>query len=358
MEIKVENLNKKICDIYILKNINLCLTSGSVNVIIGPNGAGKTSLLRQLVLLDKPCSGEIYYDGFPVSKMTNFQKTVLRRKIGFVFQHPVMLNGSVYDNIIYGLKIRGIEIEKNKIEKILIKVGLFNKIYLDAKKLSGGEKQRLSIARTLILEPEQIFFDEPTVNLDPVSTRTIETLISELSEMKKTVVLSTHNLRQARQFGKKIFFMKSGEILQEGNSEDIFNSPTIPDIAEYSFTGNIIRGKILSENGQTYLYTDNLKISVVTENIYNEVIGVLRPDDIFVSKLPFESSARNCFNGIITKIEYLGNIYILTVNVNGTELETVITKQSLISMNLNKGDEVYLTFKATAVHLLKQYDRI
>lgn len=353
MEIKTVNLNRKIGNIHLLKNINIIFEPERINVLLGPNGAGKTSLFRQLAMLDKPSSGEVFYNNRPVSKMRATEKTAGRRKLGFVFQNPLMLGGTVYDNVTYGLKVRGIKIDRNKVEKLLLKVGLLKKIEQDAKELSGGEKQRLSIARVLMPEPEWFLFDEPTVNLDPVSVRAIENIISELSKSKKTVILATHNLRQARQFGKKIFFIKDGEIIQTGTPGEIFNHPVSLDIAEYSFAENIIYGEITSENGQTYLVSNRLKISVVAENIKGKVAGILRSEDIFVSKARIKSSARNCFNGVIKKIEGSGAVYVLTVDVNGTYLETVITRQSLVSMNLEEGEQVYLTFKATSIHLIK-----
>lgn len=356
MEIKTVNLNKKIANRQILKNINTIFYPEGINVLIGPNGAGKTSFLRQISLLDKPTSGEIFYANIPVSKMSNHEKTALRRKIGFVFQNPIMLSSTVYENLIYGLEVRGITLKKNKIEDLLSKVDLLGKIDQEAKTLSGGEKQRLSLARVLILEPEYLFFDEPTVNLDPLSVETIENIITDLAESKKIIILATHNLRQARQFGKKIFFLQEGKILQEGSADEVFSRPLTLDIAEYSFAENIIHGKISAENGQTYLVTDNLKISVVAENITGEAVGILRPEDIFVSKSPLESSARNCFQGMIKKIECIGAVYFLTVEVKDMSFETIITKQSLESMNLSPGNQIYLTFKATAVHLMKPKD--
>jgi len=353
MNIRTQNLNSNINNLQILKNINASFNNEGINVLIGPNGAGKTSLLRQVTLLDRPTSGEIFYEDRPVSRMSSDEKTLFRRKIGFVFQTPLMLSGTVFDNITYGLKIRGIVINKNKVEEALLKIGLSDKSYHNAKELSGGEKQRLSIARVLIIEPEVFIFDEPTVNLDPLSVKTIEDIISGLAGLRKTIILSTHNLRQAIKYGSKISFMKDGEILQEGDFKEIFNRPAMLDVAEYLYSKNIIYGNILKEDGQTYLIRDDLKIVVVAGNISGEVAGILSPEDIFVSKTRLDSSARNCFRGTIKNIEWLGSVYILTVCVNKVCFETVITKQSLISMNLKIGDEIFITFKATSVHILK-----
>ncbi|MFH0947698.1 MAG: ABC transporter ATP-binding protein [Elusimicrobiota bacterium] len=354
MEIKTVNLHKKIGKIKILENINANFEEGSVNVILGPNGAGKTSLLRQISLLDKASCGELFFDGQALTKISIKAKTNLRRQIGFIFQNPVMLNGTVFENVMYGLKVRGLKIDNDKIKKVILMVGLLKKIKQYAKILSGGEKQRLSLARILILEPEVYIFDEPTANLDSVSVKAIENIIFELSQLKKTVILATHNLSQARRFGQKLFFMNNGKIIQEGSVDDIFSRPISLDIAKHSFSENIIHGKIIEENGQKYLISNGMKISVVADDEMYEVSAILRPEDIFVSKLPIESSARNSFKGKIKKIESIGAVYDLTVHISGVDFETVITKQSLVLMDLKIGDEIYLTFKATAVHLIRE----
>ena len=354
MEIKTSHLSKKIGSKDILKEINVTFEKGFVNVIIGPNGAGKTSLLKQIGLLDEPSYGEISYDDLLLSRMDNKIKTKIRRRIGFVFQNPIMLTGTVYDNLVYALKLRKQEIIKNDCEKILDLVGLLGRKKQDVKTLSGGEKQRLSLARVFMLNPDLYIFDEPVNNLDAISKRTMENMIHKLIGFKKTIILVTHNLVHARKFGDKIFFMKDGEIIQQGASDNVFLKPIDLAIAEYTFSENIFRGRIIEENGQKYVLCNNLKISVVAENFTGEVTIILQPADIFVSKTILESSARNSFYGIIKEIKNIGSVYSLIVGVNGLDFETVITKQSLYTMDLKEKDNVYITFKATSVHFIKE----
>ncbi len=225
MDIEIRNLNKKIDGFHILKEINLNFESGGINILIGPNGAGKTSLLRMIGLLDNPSSGEVIYDGKSSLKFSSREKLNCHRQIGFVFQHPIILEGTVYQNIIYGLEFRKLKIEQEKIKDIISKVGLSNKINNNAKKLSGGEKQRLQLARVLIIDPALFLFDEPTSNLDPVSVKNIEEIILELAKSKKTIILSTHNLIQARYFCGKIFFLKDGAVIQNWAKDEIFKYP-------------------------------------------------------------------------------------------------------------------------------------
>jgi len=240
MNVKVKNLNKKIGKFHLLKDINLDFEDEGVNILIGPNGAGKTSLLRIIGLLDNPTSGEILFDGKSSTHFISKDRLNYRRKMGVVFQEPIILDGTVYQNISYGLKFRQLELQKDKIEEVIFKVGLLNKIKEEAKKLSTGEKQRLQLARVLVANLDLYLLDEPTSNLDPISTKKIEEIILELVKLKKTIILTTHNLLQAKQFAKKIFFIKDGKLVQEGNSADIFEPPLSLDITEFSLSGTAI----------------------------------------------------------------------------------------------------------------------
>ncbi|MEW6607273.1 MAG: ABC transporter ATP-binding protein [bacterium] len=352
MNIKIKSLNKKIGRLNILKDINLNFGPENINVLIGPNGAGKTTLLRIIGLLDKPTSGEIFYNGNSSAKFTSRDKLNCRRKMGFVFQNPIILEGTVYQNIIYPLNYRKLKIEKPQIEEIIHRTGLSDKIDKDAKKLSGGEKQRLQIARVLMVNPDLFLLDEPTNNLDPISTKRIQEIICELVQSKKTIILTTHNLLQAKHFAHKIFFLKNGEIIQEGSSKDIFETPLSLDIAEFSLSENIFSGEILKEREETYLLAGGLKINVVNNILSGKVTGIIRPEDILISKTPIVSSARNCFKGEIKKIENIGAIYSVEVSCNNLSLTSLVTKQSVISLELKSGSEVYLIFKATSVYLL------
>lgn len=351
MNIKIKNLSKKIGKLSILKNINLDFEENRINVLLGPNGAGKTTLLRIIGLLEEPTSGEVFYEGKSSSRLTLKDKLILRRKIGFVFQNPPLLEGTVYENIVYGLKFRKLKLPESQIEEIIYRVGLLNKINEDAKKLSGGEKQRLQLARVLILNPDLFLLDEPASNLDPLSAKKVEEIIFELAELKKTVILTTHNLIQARHLAFKIFFLKEGEIRQSGTSKDIFEAPSSLEIAEFSLSKNIIFGEILKENEENYLLAGGLKIHILTE-LSGKVAGIIRPEDILISKTPLISSARNCFKGKIKKIEDMGEFYSIEVICDDLSLTSFITKQSAIFLDLKLNSEVYLIFKTTSVHIL------
>ncbi|GAI82652.1 unnamed protein product, partial [marine sediment metagenome] len=224
MIIKVEKLNKTFDHKVILNNINLKIQEKRVTCLIGPNGAGKTTLLRILNLLEKPTRGKIYYDGKDYHEV---ERLALQRRMVLLAQEPVMFNTSVFNNVAYGLKMRKKKDTKEKVERVLEMVSLSGMEDRSALTLSGGEAQRVALARVLVFDPEVIFLDEPTHNLDPISKKIVEDLIFHLkSESQKTMVLSTHDLSLAERFAHRVHFLKKGKIVEEGEARRVFSSPS------------------------------------------------------------------------------------------------------------------------------------
>jgi ABC-type methionine transport system ATPase subunit len=174
MRIEAREITKKAGGKVLLRGVSMEIPAGGVSVVIGPNGAGKTTLLRILGMLDRPSAGLMVYDGQAANGLGVRGRTALRRRIGFVFQHPLLLNGTVLANMRHALALRKRPFEEARVEAALAAVGLAGKKGLDVRVLSGGEKQRLQLARAMLLDPEVLLADEPTSNLDPLSTRYIE----------------------------------------------------------------------------------------------------------------------------------------------------------------------------------------
>jgi len=187
----------------IIDHINLSISSPGITVILGPNGAGKSVLLRLLHGLLEPVKGEVRWGGRLVDE-------AVRKRQALVFQRPVMMRRSVADNIRFALSLRGFKGQKQRLEKALELAGLKHQANQPAPKLSGGEQQRLAIARALALEPEVLILDEPSSNLDPAATLAIEQLIERARGDGKKVILVTHDLGQARRLGDEIIFMHLG----------------------------------------------------------------------------------------------------------------------------------------------------
>jgi len=221
--VKVVGLTKSYNNSEALDNVSLEIERGEIFCIMGHSGAGKTTLLRVLALLEKPDSGEYYFDGEEVDWNDS-----LRKSITMVFQIPVMFNTTVFKNVAYGLRIRGypkLEIEK-KVRDVLRLVGLEGYENRKAKSLSGGEKQRVAIARAIVLEPKLLLMDEPTANLDPTNSAIIEEIVKEIvRENKTTIVFSTHNLFQAKRLAHRVAHIHRGRVVEVGNTEEVFEKP-------------------------------------------------------------------------------------------------------------------------------------
>jgi len=354
MRIKVEKLSKSFDDRLVLNNVNLKIQEKRVSCLIGPNGAGKTTLLRIVNLLEKPSRGKVYYDG---KGYDDIDRLSLQRRMALLAQEPVMFNTSVFNNVAYGLKVRKKKNIKKKVKRALEMVSLFGMEDQSALTLSGGETQRVALARALAFDPEVILLDEPTHNLDPLSKKIVEDLIFHLKrESKKTVILSTHDLSLAERFAHQIYFLKKGKIVEEGEAERIFSSPSSLFSAQFMGITNLFQGKLLRENGATFLDLEKLKIELAPFNQdlkmqKNGACAFIRPEEILASSEPFHSSARNCFPGRIIKIEEREGLVRLRVDC-GIPFVVVLTKRSRDDLNLTLGKKVYLTFKASAVHLL------
>ena len=233
--IEVKNLNTYFDDHNVLKNINTDIEKNSVTSLIGPSGCGKSTFLRTLNRMNDLIpifrkEGQILLDGKDIYD-NNVDVVELRKKVGMVFQKANPFPKSIYDNVAYGLRIHG-EKDEDKIEKIVKKslkaAALWDevedKLDKSALGLSGGQQQRLCIARTIAVSPEIILMDEPCSALDPISTIKVEDLINQLKK-DYTIVIVTHNMQQATRVSKYTSFFLNGEIIETGNTDDIFLNP-------------------------------------------------------------------------------------------------------------------------------------
>ncbi|HSN71017.1 MAG TPA: phosphate ABC transporter ATP-binding protein [Steroidobacteraceae bacterium] len=217
-EVTVEAGGKRILD-----RVNLTLEAGPRTVVLGPNGSGKSVLLRVCHGLIRPTSGNVRFAG-PESIDG-------RRRHAMVFQRPIMLRRSALANVAYGLAIAGVPRTSRlrAAEEALDRVGLANLAGQPARVLSGGEQQRLALARAWALRPELLFLDEPTANLDPSATQAIEAIISAVHAAGTKIVLVTHNFGQAHRLGDEVVFMSGGRIAERAPVDRFVKSPASPE---------------------------------------------------------------------------------------------------------------------------------
>jgi len=355
--IKVVGLYQRYGEREVLENINAEVDRGEVLALIGPTGAGKTTLLRLIDLLETPTSGKLYFDGVDV---TEYGKVRLeaRRRMAFVLQKPAVFNASIYDNIAYGLRWRGKKKSdiKEKVNNILEIVGLSTDKSRNARTLSGGEVQRVAIARAIAIEPEVLLLDEPTANLDPISISEIEELISRVMlEYDTTIIMATHDMAQGQRLAKRIGVLIDGKILQTGEPGEVFNSPQNREIAEFVGVENIINGVIISnDEGVAAIDIGGNVIQAISDyTIGEEVCACVRPEDITLTLSKVQSSARNSFVGKITRLVSIGSITRIEIDC-GFQLIALVTKKSAEELNLERSRQVYATFKATGVHVIRR----
>jgi tungstate transport system ATP-binding protein len=203
----------------------LDVVKGETLAIIGPSGAGKSTLLRLLQFLEAPTAGRVAFEGQPVDGPPPLR---IRRRITTVFQHPRVLSRSVYDNVAFGLRVRGIRPDRDQIDRLLGAVGISALARRPARVLSGGEVQRLAICRALAFEPDVLLLDEPTANLDPRNVRLVEALIHERQARGVTIVAAVHQVFQARRLADRIALLLDGQIVEVGPADRVLDAPQDP----------------------------------------------------------------------------------------------------------------------------------
>ncbi len=222
-------------DFEALKTVSLDMNKNSVTALIGPSGCGKSTFLKTLNRMNdlvEGCriEGDVRLDGEDIFQK-GYDLALLRKRVGMVFQKPNPFPMSIYDNIAYGPRVHGIRKKKvldEIVEKALRGAALWDEVHDRLRKsamgLSGGQQQRLCIARVMAVEPEVVLMDEPTSALDPISTQRIEDLMAELKK-KFTIVIVTHNMQQAARIADRTAFFLKGEIVEAGDTLQIFQQP-------------------------------------------------------------------------------------------------------------------------------------
>jgi len=214
----------------ILTEVSLTIEAGPPLLILGPNGAGKSVLLRLLHGLLAPTAGRVAWQGGPAPRGA------------MVFQRPVMLRRSVLGNALYPLRLAGLGRPQRQAlaAASLARVGLAHLAARPARRLSGGEQQRLALARAMALGPEVLFLDEPTASLDPAATRAVETIVADIAAGGTKVVMTTHDLGQARRLAGEIAFLHRGRLVEHALAENFFAAPGAPEAAAF------LRGDLLA----------------------------------------------------------------------------------------------------------------
>jgi len=227
LPLRLDNVRFDVGTRRILRGITLSLDAGPRTVIVGPNGAGKSVLMRICHGLLEPTSGHVVWNARDPLHAP--------RRQAMVFQRPVLLRRSALANIVYALKCSGLPEPVRSVRALhmLSHVGLEAHAHHPARVLSGGEQQRLALARAWALDPEVLFLDEPTASLDPSATHEIERIVGAMHATGTKIVMVTHNMGQARRLGDEVIFLHQGQLVERASAERFFRSPATPEAAQF-----------------------------------------------------------------------------------------------------------------------------
>jgi len=336
-------------DEFHLREIDLDIAPGEYFVILGPTGGGKTVLLETIAGLHQPRKGRIMLNGEDVTSVPPE-----RRSVGFVYQDYMLFpHLSVAGNIAFGLKLRRVErkVVEERVAAIAQLLGIDHLLHRSPVTLSGGEAQRVALARALIVEPRLLLMDEPLSALDPEMREGLQRELARVHrELGTTTIHVTHDFEEAVALGNRIGVVNEGRVVQVGSSEEIFRRPGSEFVARFVGVRNIFQGEIRpGGDGYQVLSLDGVEIAVVT-NLVGQAHGSIRPEEIIISRQPLRSSARNSFRGRIVNVADRGTLVYVTMHVP-PDFTCVITRRSLEEMELREGLEVYIAFKASAIHI-------
>jgi len=349
------NINRRLGD-FALSDINIEISDGEYYVLLGRSGSGKTQLLELIAGLEHPDSGKIILDEKDIT-----MQRIQDRKVGIVFQdYAVFPHMTVFGNIAYPLKAR--REDRNgiveKVEKVAASMNISNILARNTQKLSGGELQRVALARTLITSPRLLLLDEPLSSLDTSLKDDLKRLLRNLNKNGQTIIHVTHDYGDAVSLAKRVGVIHNGKIIQEGPISEVFNNPSNRFVSRYAGIRNFFRVKISGENGFAYGITEhNVKFKLNhTESINGAEPGknsllLIKNDSIVLSnELPSDEDL-NILKGKIT--ELIPSEYGIEAVVDAGDLfYTNMSVSAMDNLRLKEGSEVWMSFPSKAIVIL------
>jgi len=334
----------------------LTVERGEILALLGPNGAGKSTLLRILTLLEAPAAGEVVFEGTPI---TAAERPRWRRRLACCFQEPLLLDTTALANAALPLRLRGVprrEAERRALAW-LTRLGVAGRADRRAASLSGGEAQRVSLARALALEPELLGLDEPFAPLDPESREPLqEEFLALQRERAMTAVLVTHDRAEALRLGDRVAVLLEGHLAQVGPAAEVFTRPASEAVARLVGADAILEGTVLgSGEGLLTLDVAGHRVQAVGSLPAGQrALLCLRPEDVTLlpaAEMGRPSSARNNLPARVVRLVPAGPL--LRVHLDcGAPLSALVSRPSATALGLMEGMAVIATFKASAAHPL------
>ncbi len=343
--ITLENLHIDLGE-FSLYGVDLHVEKNDFFMLMGPSGAGKTVLLEAIAGLVTPQQGRIKVAGRDVTDLPPE-----KRGISIVYQdYALFPHLNVAENIRYGLHFcrRDKQAGTERLHELL---ELFNLQHLEKRypgTLSGGEQQRVAMARAMIVNPQVLLLDEPLSALDPRLREEFRLILKQLQQNNSvTILMVTHDFAEALALGGRGAVIHQGRVEQVGTMEDLFQRPQSTMVADFVGMKNLFAVKLQDENADL----GSLQIQLGHHCIESHGYIAIRPEDIVLSTTRLESSMRNSFRGVISRIMSQGFYYEVHIAVGEVSFCALVTKGALLEMGLAEGREIYLFFKSTAIHI-------
>lgn len=347
----LENISKKLGS-FALSSISLSVNRGEYFIILGPSGAGKSILLEIIAGLVNPDAGKLTYNSIDITN-----SPIQSRNIGLVFQDfAIFPHLNVRNNITYPLKGKGLKASalKREVLNLSKKFGISHLLKQNASTLSGGEQQRVALARTLALKPDVLLLDEPLSALDSERRVELRSLLRGLNRDGQTIIHVTHDYEEAIALGHRVAIMSGGKLEQVGTPEQIFNKPASIFIANLVGVKNFFLAS-LTESNEENLMKANLVCGLIFY-VYANTCGsgyITFPDNaVVLSEAPQKSSALNSFSGEIVDIYPQRYGYEVVVNIK-VAIYVNITHESVLKLNLKIGSRVWVSLKASNIQFIR-----
>jgi molybdopterin-binding protein len=352
--LSVRNISKCLGTLAV-KDVSFDVRPGEYFVLLGASGVGKSVLLETIAGLTDPDAGRIFLDGKDVTC-----EEIQNRKIGLVFQNSTLFpHMTVYDNVAYPLCCKGLmsSMVRKRVRELAEEFGFTALLKRHPQTLSGGESQRVSLARVVASEPRCLLLDEPISSLDVKARPQMRALLRKIRANGQTIVHVTHDYTEAVSLGTHIAVMEGGTIAQVGTAEEIFKRPKSEFVARFVGIRNFFKGRLEKarkhqKNARRFT-TGALDFSVLTDNPGGDGFVCIRSEDVTISNAASSTSARNNFQGTIADIEPVG-VGVETIVDIGTEVAALITAESVKVLELRCGKKVWVSFKASAVKYIEQ----
>lgn len=336
-----------------LSGISLKVEKGDYLALIGPTGSGKSLLLETIIGFYEPEKGRIILEGKDITELPPDM-----RQISIVYQdHVLFPHMNIFENIAYALrkKLRDkkkIEAEVKQIAEVL---GIGELLHRKPATLSGGEKQRAALARSLVVRPKLLLLDEPFSALDARTKEKLREMLKKaISEYSTTVLHVTHDFEDVWALANRVVVIRKGEVMQAGDTESVFRRPSPDFVAEFLGT-NMLKGKVKALEGKlTVIEAGNMGIYSSDPAEPGEEVAVsIRPEEIILAREAVESSARNILRGKISGIFKKEHIVVVNLEIGNQEIKTIITPTSCEMLGLDPGREIYAVFKASNARIIR-----